>query len=201
MANKRMIAKEMLESDDFTSMSANARLLYVYMVVYADDDGIVDNPKNIVRMAQAVEGDIKQLIENELVIPLGNKLLIVRDWLRFNKVQPSRYKPSVYAEAIESICVINGRYVCRQNVDKLSRSIEQYRLEQNSIDKYRAGAREDIKIHTVGEWREKEYKKTRGKSKNNNNGFNQFQQREDYDYKQLEMELACNLSAPEKGES
>lgn len=199
MANKRMIAKEMLESDDFTSMSANARLLYVYMVVYADDDGIVDNPKNIVRMAQAVEGDIKQLIENELVIPLGNKLLIVRDWLRFNKVQPSRYKPSVYAEAIENICVINGRYVCRQNVDKLSRSIEQNRIEQISI---RACAREDIKIHTVEEWREKEFADSKRKSgKKNQKGFNNFSQRNDYDFEQLEMELACNLSAPEREDS
>ncbi len=193
MANKRMVAKEMLESDDFTSMSANARLLYVYMVVYADDDGIVDNPKNIVRMAQAVEGDIKQLIENELVIPLGNKLLIVRDWLRFNKVQPSRYKPTVYAEAIENICVINGRYVCRQNVDKLSRSIEQYRIDKYSI---RACAREDIKIQTVEEYRQEEFAKPKGK--NNKNGFNNFSQQNDYDFEKLEKELACNLSTSEK---
>ena len=180
MASKRMIAKEILESDEFTSMSADARLLYIYMTVYADDDGIVDNPRNLVRMVQAADGDVKQLIENNLILPLGGKVLVVRDFLRFNRVQPSRYRPSVYVQEREMLVVTNGRYLCQHNVDILSRSIDKNSIDKNSIDKH---APENL---SIDEWRTEIFQKQ--KIKNTKNMFNQFEQNI-YDFDNLEKKL------------
>ena len=39
MAEKRMFAKSITESDDFLSMSKDAQCLYYHLCMYADDDG------------------------------------------------------------------------------------------------------------------------------------------------------------------
>ncbi len=42
MAEKRMLSKAFISSASFMKMSDSAKLLYVYLNVNADDDGIVE---------------------------------------------------------------------------------------------------------------------------------------------------------------
>ena len=140
MATKRMIAKEILMSDKFLQLPVTARLLYIYITVFADDDGICDNPKFICSIANATDGDITALVNNEFIYFFENYIVIVADWLTYNRVKPSIYQPSKHTKIRDSLCVNkNGSYtlskscrqhvdniskICRHNAEKMSRSID-----------------------------------------------------------------------------
>lgn len=47
MATRRMFSKEVMDSDTFIDMTTNAKLLYVYLNLNADDEGFISNPKAV----------------------------------------------------------------------------------------------------------------------------------------------------------
>ena len=53
MAERRMFAKTIIDSDAFLDMPVTARLLYYDLAMRADDDGFVNSPKKIMRMIGA----------------------------------------------------------------------------------------------------------------------------------------------------
>ena len=50
MAERRMFAKTIIDSDAFLDMPMSTQGLYFHMAMRADDDGFVNNPKKIQRM-------------------------------------------------------------------------------------------------------------------------------------------------------
>ena len=59
MAERRMFAKTIIDSDAFLDMPTSARLLYYDLGMRADDDGFVNSPKKIMRIVGASEDEIK----------------------------------------------------------------------------------------------------------------------------------------------
>ena len=57
MAERRMFAKTIIDSDAFLDMPITARLLYYDLAMRADDDGFVNSPKKIMRMIGASQDD------------------------------------------------------------------------------------------------------------------------------------------------
>jgi hypothetical protein len=53
MADKRMFAKSIIDSDPFLDMPLSAQALYFHLAMRADDDGVIDSPNKIRRMAGA----------------------------------------------------------------------------------------------------------------------------------------------------
>ena len=53
MANRRMISKTVLCADTFTELPARTRLLYVYLIMEADDDGLIGTTKNALFLSGA----------------------------------------------------------------------------------------------------------------------------------------------------
>ena len=49
MAKRRMFSIEIVESDAFCLMKASAQMLYFHLNMNADDDGVVDKWKSILR--------------------------------------------------------------------------------------------------------------------------------------------------------
>lgn len=47
MAEKRMFARKIIDSDAFLEMPLSAQALYFHLNMRADDDGFVNNPKRI----------------------------------------------------------------------------------------------------------------------------------------------------------
>ena len=66
MAERRMFAKTIIDSDAFLDMSATAQLLYFHLAMRADDDGFINKPKTIMRMIGAKDDDIRLLIAKNL---------------------------------------------------------------------------------------------------------------------------------------
>lgn len=61
IAERRMFAKTIIDSDVFIDMPISARLLYYDLGMRADDDGFVNSPKKIVRMIGASQDDLNIL--------------------------------------------------------------------------------------------------------------------------------------------
>ena len=69
MAERRMFAKTIIDSDAFLDMPTSTQALYFHLGVRADDDGFINNPKKIQRIIGASDDDIRILIGKRFIIP------------------------------------------------------------------------------------------------------------------------------------
>ena len=77
MAERRMFAKTIIDSDMFLDMPPTAQLLYFQLGVRADDDGFVNNPKRIMRDVRCSDDDIRLLIGKKYVIPFDSGVIVI----------------------------------------------------------------------------------------------------------------------------
>ena len=68
MAEKRMFARKIIDSDAFLEMPLSAQALYFHLNMRADDDGFVNNPKRITDYVNASVDDLKILLTKRFVI-------------------------------------------------------------------------------------------------------------------------------------
>ena len=80
MAERRMFAKTIIDSDAFLEMPISARLLYYDLGMRADDDGFINSPKKIMKMIGASEDDINILILKKFIIPFDNGVVVLKHW-------------------------------------------------------------------------------------------------------------------------
>ncbi|WP_338630854.1 hypothetical protein [Clostridium baratii] len=98
MAGKRMFAKTIIDSDAFLDMPLSTQALYFHLNMRADDDGFVNNPKQIQRMIGCGDDDRKLLIAKKFVIPFESGICVIKHWKIHNYIAKDRYKPTVYEE-------------------------------------------------------------------------------------------------------
>jgi hypothetical protein len=135
MAEKRMFAKTIIDSDAFLELSSTARLLYYDLGMRADDDGVVNSPKKIMRMTGASEKDMTQLFESKFVIPFETGIIVIKHWKINNYLRKDRYTPSPYQKEIQMLTTDdNGVYRLTCGIPEVDHMV--YQVEtQNSIDK------------------------------------------------------------------
>jgi uncharacterized phage protein (TIGR02220 family) len=98
MAERRMFAKKITESDAFLDMPASSQALYFHLNMAADDDGFVNNPKKIQRSVGSSDDDMKLLILKSFVIRFESGIIVIKHWKMHNYIQSDRYKPTDYQE-------------------------------------------------------------------------------------------------------
>lgn len=96
MAERRMFAKTIIDSDAFLELPHGAQLLYFHLGIRADDDGFVNKPKSILRMTGCSEADLKQLEAGKFLICFDSGVVALRHWRVHNYIRNDRYKPTVY---------------------------------------------------------------------------------------------------------
>ena len=101
MAERRMFAKTIIDSDAFLDMSVTARLLYYDLSMRADDDGFVNSPKKIMRMVGASEDDLRMLAMRKFIIPFDNGVVVIKHWRIHNYIRKDRYNETNYSEQKE----------------------------------------------------------------------------------------------------
>lgn len=133
MAERRMFAKTIIDSDTFIDMPLSSQALYFHLSMRADDDGFINNPKKIMRMIGASEDDYKLLCVKRFIIPFDSGIVVIKHWRMHNYIQKDRYKPTVYIEEKASLELKeNGAYTeCIQDVYKMD---TQVRLGKSSIE-------------------------------------------------------------------
>ena len=103
MAERRMFARTIIDSDAFLDMPLSTQSLYFHLSMRADDDGFINNPKKIQRMIGASEDDLKLLIAKNFIIPFENGIVVIKHWKIHNYIRGDRYKETVYQEQKEML--------------------------------------------------------------------------------------------------
>jgi len=98
MAERRMFAKTIIDSDAFLDMPLSTQALYFHLSMRADDDGFINNPRKIQRMVGASEDDFKVLIMKNFIIPFESGIVVIKHWKIHNYIRNDRYKETVYQE-------------------------------------------------------------------------------------------------------
>lgn len=127
MAERRMFAKSIIDSDMFLDMPLSAQALYFHLSMRADDDGFINNPKRVQRMIGANDDDFKLLIAKQFIIPFDSGIVVIKHWRLHNYIQKDRYKPTIYTEEKAALSLADGVYTdCIHDVSKMD---TQVRLE------------------------------------------------------------------------
>ena len=137
MAERRMFAKTIIDSDAFLDMPLSTQALYFHLSMRADDDGFINNPKKTQRMIGATEDDLKLLIAKNFIIPFESGVVVIKHWRIHNYIQADRYKPTVYTEERALLTQKDNKAYtldteCIHDVYSLD---TQYRLGKDSLDK------------------------------------------------------------------
>ena len=111
MAERRMFAKTIIDSDAFLDMPLTTQALYFHLSMRADDEGFINNPKKIQRMIGATEDDLKLLIAKNFIIPFESGIVVIKHWRIHNYIRGDRLKSTMYAEERDQLEVKeNGAY-------------------------------------------------------------------------------------------
>jgi len=98
MAERRMFAKTIIDSDAFLDMPLSTQSLYFHLSMRADDDGFINNAKKIQRMLGCNDDDLKILLSKNFIIPFDGGVCVIKHWKIHNYIRNDRYKETVYGD-------------------------------------------------------------------------------------------------------
>lgn len=159
MAERRMFAKTIIDSDAFLEMPTTSQLLYFHLAMRADDDGFVNKPKSLMRMVGCKDDDLKLLFVKKFLIPFESGVVVIKHWKIHNYIRKDTYTETKYKEEKATLELDeNSAYriadpsplrICDESVTSPS---TQVRLGKDRIGKDRVGedsvGDEDINVLT-----------------------------------------------------
>ena len=98
MAERRMFAKTIIDSDAFLEMPVTSQLLYFHLSMRADDDGFVNKPKSLMRMVGCKDDDLKLLFVKKFLIPFASGVVVIKHWKIHNYIRKDTYTETKYKE-------------------------------------------------------------------------------------------------------
>lgn len=98
MAERRMFAKTIIDSDAFLEMPTTSQLLYFHLAMRADDDGFVNKPKSLMRMVGCKDDDLKLLFVKKFLIPFESGVVVIKHWKIHNYIRKDTYTETKYKE-------------------------------------------------------------------------------------------------------
>lgn len=96
MANRRMFALAVVESDAFLDMTIEARYAYFHLGMHTDDDGFVGNPRTVCRVAGVSFDVVGELVENGFIALFDSGVAHVSHFTVNNCIRKDRYTPTEY---------------------------------------------------------------------------------------------------------
>ena len=103
MAERRMFAKTIIDSDAFLDMPLSTQALYFHLSMRADDDGFINNPKKLMRMIGAAEDELKVLMAKKFIIGFESGVIVIKHWKIHNYIQKDRYKTTNYHDEMSQL--------------------------------------------------------------------------------------------------
>lgn len=95
MATRRMISKDVCNTDAFLDMPKTSQCLYFHLVLNSDDEGFV-SPRRIMRAIGADVDDLNVLTTKGYVIPFDTGVIVIRHWKMMNSIKRDRFKNTIY---------------------------------------------------------------------------------------------------------
>ena len=103
MAERRMFNKTLMSSNQFTALNKSTQLLYMYLNLQADDDGICGNTQVICRMCGCGKAHLQALIDSGWLLAFEGGAVAITHWHIHNQIRKDRYKPSIYTHLKERL--------------------------------------------------------------------------------------------------
>jgi len=106
MAERRMFSKNVIESDPFMDMPAEAQMLYIHLNMASDDDGFCDNPRAIMRQCGASNDSMKLLIAKKFVLTFDKNdgfVAVIKHWRINNYIRKDNYRETKYKEFMREL--------------------------------------------------------------------------------------------------
>lgn len=106
MAERRMFAKSIIESDPFMDMPAEAQMLYIHLCMACDDDGFCDKPRSIMRQCGASQDSMRLLITKKFVLEFDKNdgfIVVMKHWRMNNYIRKDSYHETKYKEFMREL--------------------------------------------------------------------------------------------------
>lgn len=134
MAERRMFAKTIIDSDAFLDMPLSTQALYFHLAMRADDEGFVNNPKKIQRMIGASDDDCKILASKRFILTFQSGIIVIKHWKIHNYIQSDRFKETVYLEE-KTMLALDDNKAYTERIQDVSTLDTQYSIGKDSIVK------------------------------------------------------------------
>lgn len=141
MAERRMFAKAIIDSDAFLDMPLSTQALYFHLSMRADDEGFVGNPKKIQRMIGASDDDCRILVSKRFILTFQSGIIVIKHWKIHNYIQTDRFKETTYLEE-KAMLTLDGKKAYRDKLTKVTTTSDYERLY--AIGKTGASVTKDI---------------------------------------------------------
>ena len=120
MAERRMFAKTIIDSDAFLDMPLSAQALYFHLSMRADDEGFINNPKKIQRMIGASDDDMKILLAKNFILEFESGVIVIKHWKIHNYIRGDRLNKTAYQEERALLTVKgNGAYTLSEDLKEI----------------------------------------------------------------------------------
>ena len=111
MAERRMFAKRIIDSDAFTELPPTTQALYFHLCMGADDDGFNNQIRRGMFNAHADRNDFDLLVQKRFIIPFESGVIVIKHWRMHNLIKNDRYKHTAYIEEMATLVLKeNGVY-------------------------------------------------------------------------------------------
>jgi hypothetical protein len=118
MAERRMFAKSIIDSDVFLDMPLSTQALYFHLSMRADDEGFISNPKKIMRMIGASQNELELLLAKRYLLSFESGIVVIKHWRIHNYIQKDRFKPTLFREEKELLAIKeNKSYTDKMDTD------------------------------------------------------------------------------------
>lgn len=146
MTQHRMISSRIADSAKFLRMPASTRDLYFYLVLGADDDGVVE-AFAIMRKIGAADDDLKLLVAKGFVIVLNDDLVTyITDWRENNKIRADRKVDSIYKSLLLQVVPTADVLSSKPRSDTGKKTGQPMDVQRTAQDKLRQDKLRQVKL-------------------------------------------------------
>lgn len=156
MAERRMFAKTIIDSDAFLDMPLSTQALYFHLSMRADDDGFINNAKKIQRMLGCCDDDLKLLLAKKFIFAFESGVVAIKHWKIHNLIRSDRYKATVYQEEKAQLSLKDNKAytfgIPNDNQRETQVRLDEVSLVEDSLGEVSIGKEKPVR-HKFGEYK------------------------------------------------
>ncbi len=100
---RRMFTSDVIAENEFLSLPNRAKILYIYLSLFADDDGLCGCGKMLIPILRAEASDFLALEKAGFIYLFESGVVYIWDFHKMNRIPRGYYTPTVYAEELAAI--------------------------------------------------------------------------------------------------
>lgn len=104
-----MFSLQIVDTDAFLDMPISSQVLYFHLVMRADDEGFVSNPKKIMRLVGTGDDDMKILIGKRFLLSFESGVVVIKHWLIHNTIRMDRFNKTSYQKEKNTLLVSENK--------------------------------------------------------------------------------------------